>query len=146
MDQKVSEYLTRNRVCVLTVTLSDNSLHSSAMHYSPAADFSALYFSTDINSRKCLGLKDHQSTQAAVVIGFSETEWVTLQMSGTICIISDNERLTPEAVASIKAIHYSRHPASAKFKDNPDTVFLEFTPTCYRYTDFNSHPPLFIEK
>jgi general stress protein 26 len=145
MDSKIISFLSDNRICVLSVVMVDGSSHSSVMHYSHSADPLVLYFSTDVKSRKCLPLHDHHSSQASVAIGFSETDWLTLQLSGTLRIITNDEKLNPETIASIKSIHYTKHPASAKYAEDPDTVVLQFVPSWWRYTDFSSHPPVVIE-
>src|SRR3989304_969184 len=106
MDPKISEFLSRNRVCVLTVVLPDETPHSAAMHYSLFPDFPTLFFSTDITSKKCLGIKDHQPAQASVVVGFSETDWQTIQMTGEVRLIADDEHLSPDRVASPKSFYY----------------------------------------
>lgn len=144
MDKLVAQFLEQNRVCALSILLPDSQIHSAAMHYSHASDPLALFFSTENSSRKFQGLVNRKSTPASVVIGFSEKDWLTLQMSGDVKLISDDQRLSPEKIASIKSIHYSRHPASQKYADNPAAVFLEFTPAWWRFTDFKTTPPTYV--
>ncbi len=134
MNQEVIDFLKRERVCSLT-TMVDGAPYSSAMHFSFNEDPLKLYFSTKSDSKKCKSIIDIGKTQAAVAIGFSETEWLTLQMEGEVKVVPD------EDLGEIKISHYARHPESQKFENDPKTVFLEFTPTWWKYSDFKSHPP-----
>lgn len=135
MDPRVLDFLTSHRVCSLTTLLKDGSPHGAALHYSHKNDPFEFYFSTENTSRKCEALLDGKFTKACVVVGFSEEEWVTFQMEGEIVAIFD-----PEELKSIQSIHYQKHPNSAKYKDDPATLFLKFTPTWWRFTDYNTKP------
>lgn len=135
MDTKVLDFLSANRVCSLTTLLTDGSPHAAAVHYSHRADPLKLFFSTQNSSRKCEALADGKTTKAAVVIGLSEEEWKTLQLEGTVRAITDKDE-----IAKVKSVHYPKHPNSQKFENDPATLFLEFTPSWWRYTDYNTKP------
>ncbi len=75
-----------------------------------------------------------------MVIGFSEEEWLTLQIDGTIEIIQDEDE-----IKRVKTIHYQKNPSSKQFENIPTTIFLAFTPIWWRFTDFNSEPPFVME-
>jgi hypothetical protein len=60
-------------------------------------------------------------------------------MDGTIKSITNTDELK-----EIHKVHYSKHPNSEKYKDDPATIFLEFTPTWWRFTDYNTDPVTFI--
>lgn len=135
MDQKISDFLTKHRVCSLTTILVDGSPHAAALHYSHKNVPLELYFSTENTSRKCQSLLDGQTVKGSVVAGFSEEEWITLQMDGEVKAIFNTEELK-----AVQAIHYPKHPNSEKYKDDPATIFLKFTPSWWRYTDYNTKP------
>ena len=135
MNQKVLDFITSHRVCSLTTILPDGSPHSSAMHYSHSIDPLIFYFSSDNESKKFQGLVNNNTVKASMVIGFSEEEWLTLQMDGKIQVITDTEVLT-----KVKKQHYTKNPSAEIYKDEPYTVFLSFTPTWWRFTDFNTKP------
>lgn len=139
MDSKVLEFLTSHRVCSLTTLLKDGSPHGAALHYSHINEPLKLYFSTENTSKKCEALSSNGLTKASVVIGFSEEEWITLQMDGEVRTITDKEELN-----TVQAIHYKKHPNSEKYKDDPTTIFLKFTPVWWRYTDYNTEPPTIL--
>jgi general stress protein 26 len=140
MDQNVRTFLDRNRVGALSLPIGENILHSAALHYSYQTEPFEIYFSTDITSRKCRLLKETTQQPASLVIGLSEEDWDTLQLEGTVQLITDKA-----IINQVKAIHYPKHPNSQKFESDPNTVFLVFRPTWWRYTDFKIKPPLKIE-
>lgn len=82
MNPKILAFLTKNRVCSLTTLLKNGSPHAAALHYSHQNNPLELYFSTEKHSRKCEALLNGRSSGAAVVIGLSEEEWITLQLDG----------------------------------------------------------------
>lgn len=135
MDSKILDFLRMQRICSLTTLLVDGAPHAAAMHYSHSSDPLTLYFSTENTGKKCEALLDGSTTKASVVIGFSEKEWITLQMDGEVKTILDKEDL-----AKAQEIHYTKHPKSEKYKNEPETIFLSFTPAWWRYTDYNTIP------
>lgn len=135
MDQKVLDFITTHRVSVLTVLLPDGSPCSSALHYSHQNEPLTLFFSTENTSRKCKGLLKGESVKGSVVIGFSEEEWLTLQMDGEVRAILDKEEL-----AKVHKVHYPKHPTSEQYKNDSETIFLAFTPNWWRFTDLNTSP------
>lgn len=139
MDQRVLDFLAKHRVCSLTTLLADGSPHAAALHYSHRSEPLALYFSTENTSKKCQALLDGKPGKASVVVGFSEEEWVTLQMDGEVRVVESSE------LPQVHELHYAKHPDSAKYKDDPATVFLVFTPSWWRSTDFNTTPPTILQ-
>src|SRR3989338_1875463 len=47
-------------------------------------------------------------------------------------------------VEAVYKIHFKKHPFAEKYK-NEHTVVIEFTPTWWRYTDFNTTPETIID-
>lgn len=139
MDQKVLDFIRNHRVCSLTVLLSDGTPHAAAMHYSHTEEPLIFYFSTDKTYRKSEALLTGQRVKASMVIGFNEEEWLTLQLEGAIHIMQDEDE-----TKRIKTIHYQKNPSSKQFESLPTTIFLVFTPTWWRFTDFNTEPPSII--
>lgn len=133
MDKKVTEFLTKEHVGSLAVEIP-GGMHAAALHFSHSDEPLVLYFSTEKDSRKMGGLSSSNSVKAAFVCGLSETDWLTLQMDGEVEIIPESE------LPKVHKIHYAKHPKSEQYKDDPGTVFLKFTPTWWRYTDYNTKP------
>lgn len=139
MNPKILDFLANHRVGALTTLLNNGSPHAAALHYSHNSHPLELYFSTENTSIKCQALLDGNSTKASFVVGFSEQEWVTLQMDGEVIAVKDREELK-----AAQSIHYLKHPDSEKYKDAPATIFLKFTPRWWRYTDYNTEPPTIL--
>ena len=79
---------------------------------------------------------EKKTTLASVVIGFSEEEWISLQMDGQLRVAS-----LEDEIGTIKTIHYAKIASSKEFENEPGTMFLVFKPLWWRYTDFNTEPP-----
>lgn len=132
MDTRILDFLEKERVCVLATTLSDGSPHTAALHFSIQADPFCFYFSVDSTSRKYQALLNVDLVKGSITVGFSEVDWITLQMDGIV------EKVGTEELARVQKGHYAKNPGSEEHKDIPTTVFIKFTPTWYRYSDFNN--------
>ena len=139
MDQKILDYLKTQRVSCLAVSLQDGSPHAATLHFSHTESPLAIYFSTENTSKKCEGLLTGEEQRASCVFGFSEEDFRTLQMDGRVHMVTDVNEL-----AKIKQIHYAKHPSAKKYENAPETVFLKFIPSWFRYTDYNVTPPAII--
>lgn len=133
MNQKINDFLAKERVGGLTVEIP-GGMHGAALHFSHTDEPLVLYFSTEKDSRKMGGLESGKSVRAAFVCGFSETDWMTLQMDGEVTTVPEAE------LSQIHEVHYAKHPKSEQYKDDPGTVFLKFTPSWWRFTDYNTKP------
>lgn len=131
IDAKVLKFLGKHRVCSLTTLLKDGSPHAAALHYSHGGSPLEIYMSTENTSRKCEALLGGKFVRGALVIGFSEEEFKTLQMDGKVKAVKDKKEL-----AKIHKIHYAKLPDAEKWKDDPATLFLVFTPKWWRYTEY----------
>lgn len=133
VTDSILKFLEVNGICALSVVLPDGSIHSASMHFSHNNNTFELYFSTERSSRKCTCLLNGDSVKGSVLVGVDDKVWKQLQMSGDITMVTDSNELS-----SIMNIHYAKHKESEKYKDDPETVFLKFTPSWWKYTDFNS--------
>ncbi|MDO8488398.1 MAG: hypothetical protein Q7S31_03765 [bacterium] len=131
IDPKALNLLANEKVSVLVIELSDGP-HGAAMHFAYDPQGGDIYFSTHNSTKKVTAVFP---AKAALVVGFSETDWETLQMKGMLDKIEGNP-------AKEKII--AKYPGDAKhFSD--ESVFLRFTPTWWRYTDFKTHPSTVME-
>lgn len=135
-NQTILDFLSKQRVCSLSTLLKDGSPHASALHYSHRDEPLTLYFSIENTSKKCENLLDGKISRASAVVGFSEEEWITLQMDGEVKAI-----LSEEELKRAKSTHYPKHPDSQQYEHDLETLFLAFTPSWWRYTDYNTDPP-----
>ncbi len=140
MNPKIIEYIRKERICVLSVVQADGTSHSATVHFSHEENPLSLFIQTSNTSEKAKPFLKGETSKASMVIGFSEQEWLTLQMKGDMKIITD-----PEALEKAFKTHYKKHPEAEKRK-GPDTVILQFTPTWLRYTDFTTRPKTVIEE
>lgn len=123
---------------VLSTCAPNGEPHSSVMHYSCATEPPALYFSTDDRTAKAGDCR--QTARAAVAIGWSEADWVTVQMSGALRALT-----LPAEIESAKAAHYAVHPGARHFEHDPHTLFLLFEPDWVRFSDLAATPALIEE-
>lgn len=130
-------FLDTHRVGVLAVLQPSGEPHAAVMHFSVNPAGPELYFSTDRNSVKVSGLG--QQDAAAFATGWSEEDWTTIQLRGTLRAAVSSE------LESIHARHYKKHPQSEAFRDDPDTVFLILRPTWLRYSDLSVLPAIIEE-
>ena len=139
MNQIAVDLLIKERVCVLSVVLADGSPHAAALHYSEQTSPVKLFIQTYPTVKTQAILESGGTAKAAVVVGFNEQDFLTLQMRGIVRIVSD-----PAKLEEIYKIHYAKHPGAEKYK-SPRTIFLEFTPTWWRYSDLKTDPETIIE-
>ena len=135
MNKIILDFLSNQRVSCLTTILKNGSPHASTLHYSHIEDPLEFYFSIESTCLKCEALLDGSTGKASMVVGFSEIEWVTLQMDGTVKAITNKIELE-----KIMKLHYAKHPNAEQYKNEPDTLFLKFIPTWYRYSDYKTKP------
>lgn len=105
------------------------------MHFSHNENPLQLYFSTESTGKKVQGLLKGEVGKGSVVLGFSEEEFVTLQMDGEVAAILDSLELK-----KAKDIHYSKIPTAKKYENEPETLFVKFIPKWWRYTDYKTNP------
>lgn len=135
MEQKVLDFIKNNRVSVLAVLLKDGTPHVSTVHFSHKENPLTFFIFTDKSYRKCGALLNGEIGKASLVIGFSEEEMLTLQIDGTIQLVTDDVEFK-----EIKALHFNKITTAKEYENDPGSVFLKFIPTWWRYTDYNTEP------
>ncbi len=131
-EQQVVDFLAKHKLCAFTTLLKDGSPHAATIHFSEMQNPTRIILLTEKTTKKCEALLEKNSVPASFVIGFSEEERMTLQMDGTVRLVTGAVEL-----AAVKEVHFTKIPTAKKFEKNPDTVLLEFTPTWWRFTDYN---------
>lgn len=135
MDNNIFEFLDNHGVCAFTTLLPDGSPHAAALQFSYSKSPFQLYALTKKTSRKAQGLSLGQTVQGSVVVGLSGEEWITLQMDGEVTAVTVDTQ-----IRQLQEFHFKKHPHMGKRKEDPAYIFLKFTPTWWRYTDFNTEP------
>lgn len=119
---------------MLTVILDDGAPHGAVVHYSVKQDPLKIYIQTSHTTEKAKPFLDGDIGKASVTVGLNDRDWLALQMRGEV-------RMVPaDQFDEVSAFHYGQHPQAEKYKRS-DTMFLEFVPTYWKYTDFNIDPP-----
>ena len=129
------DFLRASRVGVLSVLLKDGSPHGATVHFSHQENPAKLFFLTDRTYKKCEALLGGNPVRASFVLGFSEEEMKTLQIDGVIRIVSDEGEL-----AALKEVHFKKIPTAKEYENDTDSVFLEFVPAWWQYTDRKTQP------
>lgn len=122
MDQRAVDFLTKETMAVLAIVLPNGSVHTAAMHF--VYRDGAVYFSTHDTSKKAQGLT---TASASITVGFDEQTWITLQMDGKI-----------EKTGDEKDLILGKYPDMAN-RLTEHSVYLKFTPTWHRYSDFKNN-------
>jgi hypothetical protein len=132
MDKEALVYLGQSRVGCLAVAMPDGSLRSSALHYSHTAEPLKILIQTSRDTRKAEAFLNGRVAPASFTVGFSEEEWLTLQLDGTARLLKEEGE-----IAAFKKIHHAKIVEAAQYVGK-DTIYIEFTPTWHRYTDLTS--------
>lgn len=114
----------------MATMLKDGSPHVCALHYANNLD-AEVYIMTEKTGKKSEDLLDGKVGKASFVTGFSDEEWITLQMDGEVRAVTDKKELL-----KIHEIYYKKNPGPEKYKNEPETLFLTFKPKWYRYTEY----------
>jgi general stress protein 26 len=139
MDERILKFLKRHRISVLTTVLKNGQPHSATIHYAYNKDTNSFYFLTAVDSRKMEDLVNPDWHNAALVIGFSEEEWLTMQLEGKVRWISDKQELE-----EAWKVYSGKFNGSEKEKGSTDSALLEFSPKWWRYTEVRPNPQLII--
>ncbi len=73
-------------------------------------------------------------------MGWSEVDWVTVQMRGALRALT-----LPEETEAAKVAHYAVHPNARHFENDPHTLFLLFEPDWVRFSDLGATPAIIEE-
>ncbi len=140
MQDTILHFIQKERLSVLSVQLGDGSIHPAVVHFSSSDDGEKFFIQTSNTTVKAGPVISGGICAASLAIGFSEQDWVTLQMRGSLRLISDSEE-----AQRVQISHHTKIPDAEK-RMGPTTVFLEFAPAWFRYTDFKTKPITIITK
>lgn len=132
MNPKVKKFLHENRIAVLSIVDLEGFPHSATLHYAINNDLLELYFMTSKESHKVQTLLNGEIVHASVVIGFSEKEWITVQMEGDVHLA-----LLPVEKTRSEIAFYMKFPKAERGKH---IVSLIFKPLFWKYTNYSQKP------
>ncbi len=130
MPSEVFNYVKDQRIGVLAVEMLDGSPHAATVHFAYIENPFVLYFKTSNDTKKTEPLLEKKMTRASYVVGSNEGNMQTLQMDGIASIISPDEH------AIFDTTFHGRFPEKVKKEPDPKAVFIKFTPTWWRFTDW----------
>lgn len=132
MNEQIINYINSQRVGVLAVEMPDGSPHAATVHFGHIENPLRFIILTDRTTRKCESIAKNGECRASFVLGQSETEMKALQMDGTL------ESTTDEAVISAYLKKFPSNEDKEEKENDPDEIFLIFTPTWWRFTDWKT--------
>ncbi len=136
IDPRISDYLFSNRVSSFSILQSDGSIHSAVCLYANTDNPLEFFILTKNTTQKVQSILGGTTVPASLTIGFSETEWKSFQATG-------NARVALKTEIELKDIYEKKYNKTVDL--DTDSVFIVFTPTWYRYTEFHSDPKVTIE-
>ena len=139
LEQTVLTFLKSEHIGVLSLAMPDGSVHSAALHYSFHPDPLKIYFTTSVKSKKAKAFIGVTPVKASVVIGCDWKNMVTLQLDGEVNVVTHQELLE-----IAKDIHYANNPESRAHELEPETHMLMFSPTWWRYSNFQTKPAIIL--
>lgn len=130
-------YLATQRTGVLAVEMPDSAPHAATVHFANATEPIVFYFETKRDSRKAESILIKGSVRASFVIGTSEADMKTLQLDGIVALVPPNE------TATFDQIYLGKFPEKetkiqTESADDNEYICLKFTPTWWRFTDWNT--------
>lgn len=136
--ERAMAFVESARVSAISTVTSNDGPHVTVMHHSCLRSPFRIIYSADKGSTKYANVL--VNSKSAVVVGWSEQDWITVQLRGTTTAVTD-----PDELILAKIRHYAIHPNSRKFEHDPSTVFLKFEPSWIRYSDLGVAPPVIEE-
>lgn len=132
MNQDILNYIASQQVCVLAVEMVDGSPHAATVHYAHTVEPLVFYFETCREYRKAEALLGRVASRASVVIGTHEKTTKTMQMDGVVQLLSASEREVFDLV------YLKKFPEKAEKLKDSKFILFKFTPTWWRFSDFDT--------
>lgn len=130
MNKEILEYIKSQRVGVLSVEMLDGSPHGATVHFAHTENPLQFFFETGIECRKSESLLKNGSTRASFVIGSDESNMKTFQADGIARIPNKNEE------DFFTDTYLGKFPSKEPKVKDPEAIFIIFTPTWWRFTDW----------
>lgn len=132
--EQILDYIETQRVGVLAVEMMDGSPHAATVHFAFTEEPFEFFFATDKGYRKTEALVGREQSRASFVIGCDEGNMKTLQMDGTI------ELLTADEKEIFERVYLGKFPEKVEKLDLDDdeNVLFKFTPNWWRFTDWTT--------
>jgi len=130
LTKEILDYLSAQRLGVLSVEMLDGAPHAATVHFAHTAEPLSFWFETDKTYRKAEPLLSRKITRASLVIGFDERNMKTLQMDGEARLIE------PEEKKLFAQVYLGKFPEKAQKYADAGIVSFAFRPLWWRWTDW----------
>ncbi|HSD98703.1 MAG TPA: pyridoxamine 5'-phosphate oxidase family protein [Patescibacteria group bacterium] len=131
MEQKVHDFLVKNRLCVISIIDKAGNPYSATVFYAYQDDPFLFYFLSDIRTKKVEELVQNKTQRASLVIGFTEGEWKTFQAFGVTSMVE------PGSFTEAEGTYYLKYPHAQSIAKDKNLALFAFTPLHWKYTDLN---------
>ncbi len=135
MDEKITNFLGKHRISVLTTILPDGMPHSASLHFANSNEPFEFLFITERTSRKCAHFEFDKKYPSSLVVGFSEEEFVEFQAEGDVYLVNDKQDMSDSYKVYGSKFDDAEEDKSGKL------ILLKFVPRWWRYSEFK--PKLF---
>ena len=127
---KLAEFLSKSLAATIAMSVDDEgTIHiASLLYWHDSIDLS-LYFVTDDSTEKCRLLKSGEAVKSACVVGTEKGVDFTLQLRGTLSILTEPDTSTVEA-------YYLKRGNREDDLSEPGKVMLRFKPTWARFNGY----------
>lgn len=132
MNEKVHEFLVKNRLCVLSIIDEVGNPYSATVFYAYQDKPSLFYFLSDKRTRKVKELIQGKTQRTSIVIGFTEGEWKSYQAIGITSLVYETEELM-----HAEATYYLKYPNAQTRMQDENLMLFAFTPLHWKFTDLN---------
>ena len=130
MNQQILDYIKNQRIGVFAVEMLDGSPHAATLHFANSDSPLVFYFRTEKTYRKSESLIKNTETRGSFVVGVDEANMQTFQADGIARLVISSE------LEVFEKIYLSKFPEKKK-TDLDKSIVFSFTPTWWRYTNFN---------
>lgn len=133
MPKEILDYIQTQRICGLAVEMLDGSPHAATVHFAFDEKTNSFLVKTHKEYRKVESLLEKGKTRASIVIGFTEEEMKTFQADGIAEYV--NDKLGKNEFGNV---YYAKFPEKERDDEDSEAVYIRFTPTWWRFTDWKT--------
>lgn len=127
MRTEALAFIRTEKTCVFAVEMPDQAPHAATVHFVHADEPFQLVILTERGYRKFESFKEKAEVRTAVVIGTNDGAMHTVQMNGIAKVTEDQDLIRR---------YYEKFTDKDIKNLNENDVFLVFTPTWWRHTDW----------
>ena len=140
MNKEVVTFLRTQRVGVLAVLMPNGKPHAASLHFAHCEGPFVFFFETQKSYQKAEPLLAQEKTNASFVVGVDDSNMKTVQLDGTISIITDEEKELFEST------YYTKFPEKMQSKGDAGALFFKFVPDFWKFTDWTRPEGKFVLK